>query len=82
MLVLNNTMRKLSIEEIFALADELVVREKAELVERLLGESGLSVALDSDQLLEQAIVQINKMSREDLGDILKAIATRISSEGK
>lgn len=51
-------------------------------MERLLGESGLSVVLDNDQLLEQAIVQVNMMSREDLGDILKAIATRISSEGK
>lgn len=80
--MLNNTTQKLPLEEIFALADKLVVREKAELVERLLGKSGLSVVLDNNQLLEQVIAQINMMSREDLGDILKAIATRISSEGK
>lgn len=69
--------------EILPMVEGLSIEEKAELVQRLLGDqSGLSVVLGNAPLHGWVIMQINRMSRDELSDMLKVIADRIASEGK
>lgn len=69
-------------EEILGLTENLSVEEKAELIEKLLSGSGLSVVLGNNQMSAQMVVQINMMSKDELGDILRAVATKIATEGR
>ncbi|NJK28780.1 MAG: hypothetical protein HC851_24810 [Acaryochloris sp. RU_4_1] len=72
---------KASFQNLVDLAENLPIDDKAELVQRLLGQTpGLSVVFGNNQLSGQIIVQINTTDREALGDILDAIATRIRTE--
>jgi len=65
------------------MVEGLSIEEKAELVQRLLGDqSGLSVVLGNAPLHSWVIMQINRMSRNELSDVLKAITDRIASERK
>ena len=69
--------------EILPMVEGLSIEEKAELVQQLLGEqSGLSVVLGNAPLHSLVIMHINRMSRDELSNILKAIADRIAFEGK
>jgi hypothetical protein len=72
---------KPSLESLIELAQNLPIDERAELVQKLLGQnSALSVVFGNNQLSGQIIVQINTTDRESLGDILDAIANRIRAE--
>jgi hypothetical protein len=71
-----------TLEEILPVLESLPVEEKAKLIQRLIGkQSGLSVVLGSSHLHGSIIEVINMMSCDELSEILKAIAQRITSEG-
>jgi len=71
-----------TLEEILPVVESLPVGEKSELVQRLIGKhSGLNVVLGSSNLCDSIIGLISMMSRDELSEILKAIAQRITSEG-
>lgn len=68
--------------EVFQLTEKFSVEDKAKLIELLLGkQAGLKVVLD-DNPLTQVISQIYLMDRNELSELLKAIAKRLASEGK
>ena len=72
-----------TLNEILGQAEKLSAEDKATLVNKLLAGSGLSVVLGSNHTSGALVVQqINMMGKEDLGEVLKAIADRLSSEGK
>lgn len=72
---------KPDLDDLMGQVADLPVDQRAELVQRLLGEqSGLSVVFGNNQLSGQILVQINTSDRESLGDILDAIANRIRTE--
>ena len=69
------------LDDLVDLAENLPVDQKAELVQRLLGQQpGLSVVFGNNQLSGSITVQINTTDRESLGDILDAIGDRIRTE--
>lgn len=76
--VISNNERKL--DDLYTVVEELPADQKAELVKRLLKSSDLNVTFGNNQLSGTIIVQINAMDQAALGDILQAIATRISTE--
>jgi hypothetical protein len=75
--VANNNQR---VEDLFAVVEDLPPDKKAELVQRLLKSNDLNVTFGNNQLSGTIIVQINAMDQAALGDILQAIASRITSE--
>lgn len=68
------------LDGLFTLVDQLPTDQKAELVQRLLKSSDLNVTFGNNQLSGTIIVQINTMDQTALGDILQAIANRITTE--
>lgn len=67
--------------EVFQLTEKFSVEDKAKLIELLLGkQAGLKVVLDERS--SHITDQINTMNRNELSEILKAIAERLASEGK
>lgn len=75
-----NNQKESRIEDVLPLVEKLPVEEKAQLVKKLLGTEGLSVVLGNNQLTGSIIVQINTMGKEDLSEILKAIALKIEKQ--
>jgi hypothetical protein len=73
---------KPTLDEVLPVVEDLPVEEKAKLIQRLIGkQSGLSVVLGSSHLHDSIIGLISMMSRDELSEILKAVAQRITSEG-
>lgn len=69
---------KHNLDEIMSIAESLPIEEKAKLVQGLIGkQSGLSVVLDKNFLLSSVIMLINIMSRDELSEVLKAIANKL-----
>jgi hypothetical protein len=68
------------LDDLFGVVDKLPVEDKVALVKHLLGNSGLSVVFENNQLSGSLIVQINTMDKAVLGEILQAIAQRITQE--
>lgn len=68
------------VEDLLSVVEDLPTNQKAELVKRLLKSADLNVTFGNNQLSGTIIVQINAMDQAALGDILQAIANRISSE--
>lgn len=70
-----------NVETAWQVAEKLSTDEKAELVEKLLGEeSELIVVPANTHLVDYIIAQMNFLSIEGLTYILKAIASRIASD--
>lgn len=63
-------------------AEELFIEEKGRLINKLLAGSGLSVVLGNNHQVGSVIDQINMMDKDDLSEILHAVANRIFREGK
>lgn len=70
-----------NVETAWQAAEKLSTDEKAELVEKLLGqESELIIVPSNSNLVDYIIAQLNFLSVEGLTYILKAIASRIASD--
>jgi hypothetical protein len=77
----NQTTTNLNFEELLDSIEKLPTLQKAQVIEHLLGKnSSLSVVLGNNQLYGDIIMHINMMPKEQLGDILKAIAARFRNE--
>ncbi|MBD0304378.1 MAG: hypothetical protein ICV85_20135 [Tolypothrix sp. T3-bin4] len=71
-----------SVETILQAAKKLPVDQRAELVEELLGEeSGVVVLAANSHLVDYIIAQMNLLSSEGLAYVLRAIASRIATDG-
>jgi hypothetical protein len=70
-----------AVDQILEQAEKLSAGGKGRLINKLLSGSGLSVVLGNNHLSGSVIVQINMMGKDDLGEILHAIANRISKQG-
>lgn len=71
---------KKGVEEILEDIQKLSVDERIELLEKVLGNSGLVVTLGNNSLKAENITQINIMSREDASELLRIIARRIGEK--
>jgi Asp-tRNA(Asn)/Glu-tRNA(Gln) amidotransferase B subunit len=70
------------VETILQAAKKLPLEQKAELVEKLLGEeSGVVVLSANSHLVDYVIAQMNLLSSEGLAYVLRAIASRIAADG-
>lgn len=77
----NQTTTNFNFEELLDSVEKLSTLQKAQVIEHLLGKnSSLSVVLGNNQLCGGIIRHINTMPKEQLGDVLKAIASRIRNE--
>ena len=66
-------------DEIDALISQLSAKEKADLVQKLLGQSGLMVVMGgSNVTTSELVIQIHSTSSLDLSELLRAVATRIT----
>ena len=66
-------------DEIDSLISQLSAKEKAELVQKLLGQSGLMVVMGgSNVTTSELVIQIHSTSSLDLSELLRAVATRIT----
>lgn len=70
----NHQMLKL--EEVFALIDQLSVEDRVQILRHLLG--GLSEETGNHRLSSSVIRQINRMDESGLGEVLRAIAGRLT----
>jgi hypothetical protein len=81
--VASNGNIKRTLGEVLPLAESLPLADKAELVQRLIGEhSGLNVVIDSSCLSGSIIGLVNLMSRDEVAETLIAIANRVILESK
>ncbi len=72
-----------NIETVWQNVKTLSTQEKAELVRRLLGqESGLVLVSTSAHLVDYIIAQMSLLSHEGLAYILRAIASRMTSDAQ
>ncbi|WP_346293971.1 hypothetical protein [Sphaerothrix gracilis] len=69
-----STQRAHTLDEILAIIQPLPIEQRVELVNRLLGESGLSVTPQNDCPLP-----VGTMGTNELGEILRAIAQKIEN---
>ncbi len=68
-----------SVDDINALISQLSSEEKAELMQKMLGQSGLMVVMGGSNLTtSKLVIQIHSTTNLDLSDLLRAIATRIA----
>lgn len=66
-------------EDLDVLVSQLSSEEKAELIQKLLGQSGLMMVLGgSNVTTSEIVIQIHSNSGIDISEILKAIATKIT----
>lgn len=71
---------KTTLEHAWALAESLSPEDKATLIARLLPNSGFSIVLGNNHQIGGSLsIQINMMGKDELGNILEAIAQRIKS---
>lgn len=76
-------VERVSLYQILEQAEKLSAEDKATLVNKLLAGSGLEVVLGNYLSGSVIVHQINMMGREELGDVLKAIADqKIASRGE
>lgn len=68
---------KNNVEKILKDIQDLSVNERAELLEKVLGNSGLMVTLGNNSLRAENITQINIMSKEEASELLRIIARRV-----
>lgn len=68
------------VEEIWQEIAELTINEKAKLAEKLLSIPELSVVLNDNRLESDILVQIEKMSQEQLGKIVHTIGKLVLSK--
>jgi hypothetical protein len=68
-----------SADDIDSLVSQLSAKEKAELVQKLLGQSGLMVVMGgSNVTTSDVVIQIHSTSDIDISELLRAVATRIT----
>lgn len=66
-------------DDIDSLVSKLSAKEKAELVQKLLGQSGLMVVMGgSNVTTSDVVIQIHSTSDIDVSELLRAVATRIT----
>ncbi|NJK58907.1 MAG: hypothetical protein HC939_24505 [Pleurocapsa sp. SU_5_0] len=66
-------------DEIDSLVSQLSAKQKAELVQKLLGQSGLMVVMGgSNVTTSDVVIQIHSNSNIDISELLRAVATRIT----
>ena len=66
-------------DDIDSLVSQLSAKEKAELVQKLLGQSGLMVVMGgSNVTTSDVVIQIHSTSDIDVSELLRAVATRIA----
>ena len=66
-------------DDIDSLVSQLSAKEKAELVQKLLGQSGLMVVMGgSNVTTSDIVIQIHSNKDVDISELLKAVATRIT----
>lgn len=66
----------LKLEEVFVLIDQLSIEERVQILKHLLG--GLSEETGNPRLPSPVIRQINRMDESGLGEVLRAIASRLT----
>ena len=76
-MVSNNHLR-FTLDEILPIVESLPMKEKTELIQRLLSKQS---TLDVNYLYGSVTGLIGTMNRDELSDTLKAIATRIAADG-
>lgn len=67
-------------DQLYQALQQLPASQKAELINRILRESGLTVTLDSNCDNSNLSMQIDTLSPESLSQVLRAIAQRIEKE--
>ncbi|MEO0014992.1 MAG: hypothetical protein RLZZ535_3381 [Cyanobacteriota bacterium] len=66
-------------DDIDSLVSQLSTKEKAELMQKLLGQSGLMVVMGgSNVTTSDVVIQIHSTSDIDISELLRAVATRIT----
>ena len=66
-------------DDIDSLVSQLSAKEKAELMQKLLGQSGLMVVMGgSNVTTSDVVIQIHSTSDIDISELLRAVATRIT----
>ena len=66
-------------DDIDSLVSKLSAKEKAELMQKLLGQSGLMVVMGgSNVTTSDIVIQIHSNSGIDVSELLRAVATRIA----
>ena len=70
------------LETLYQVIDQLPTAERARLAKHLIGASDLSVTFGDGSPTDFIVAQIQAMNRDELGDILNAIASRIKTEGR
>ena len=66
-------------DEMDSLISQLSAKEKAELMQKLLGQSGLMVVMGgSNVTTSDVVIQIHSTSDIDISELLRAVATRIT----
>lgn len=79
----HKNVKNIDLSKIIEACDSFKSDEKAKLLRHLLGnDAGLSLTIGGTQFHADTVYQINLADREQVADILKAIATRIEGEGK
>lgn len=76
-MVSNNHLR-FNLDEILPIVESLPMKEKTELIQRLLSKQP---TLDVNYLHGSVAGRISSMNRDELSDTLKAIANRIAADG-
>lgn len=66
------------LEDLFEAVDQLSIDDKAALAKHLMSSFGINVVLRSDSSSNSIISQINMMDNAALGELLRAIATRVT----
>ena len=67
------------LKALYQVVDQLPAPERARLAKHLIGVSDLNVTFGGSPLTDFIIAQIQAMNRDELGDILNAIASRIKT---
>lgn len=65
------------INNLYEAIHALPISEKAELVHRLIGDSGFSIVLENNNSSDNLAVQISMMQHWQLADLCRAIAHRM-----
>lgn len=68
------------LEQVLSLVDELSAQEKALLVKRVTGKTGLNMLFGNQQLSGHVVFQVNTIDKSTISDILELLADRIAAE--
>jgi hypothetical protein len=75
--VLSNNLR-LTLNEILPIVESLPIEEKSEMIQRLLSKPSAS---DLSYLHGSIVGLVSSMSRDEISDLLRAIANLIAADG-